>query len=212
VNSAAILPYERIRSFKFSLPRLRVSQRMDTAPSLRLSNAYFFRSSSSTSLSAFSFVMFRNTLRTLPQQAHNGEKGNIVANPFLYGEISCPRTDSSAVTLGNAFAHLGTTSSPSSLAARNASLHLLAQRHHLQPAVRPAWRRSLPREAVKSRNLSDTTAAADSCRQIGITLCRKWRSEGYCWLRCTAAREALTHQRRSDFRCLRGGLRRSRCA
>lgn len=40
----------------------------------------------------------------------------------------------------------------------NASLHLPAQRHHLQPPVNPIERRLFPREAEKSRNWSVSVA------------------------------------------------------
>lgn len=54
--------------------------------------------------------------------------------------------------------YLGTTGSLSSFLASIASFQRDVQRHHLQPPVRPMVRRSLPREAEKSRNSSVTTA------------------------------------------------------
>jgi hypothetical protein len=42
--------------------------------------------------------------------------------------------------------------SSSPVLASNASFHLFTHKHHLQPSVRPAWRKSLPRAALKSRN------------------------------------------------------------
>jgi hypothetical protein len=47
---------------------------------------------------------------------------------------------------------LGTFLSLSLVRASNASFHRFTHKHHLQPSVRPTERRSLPRDALKSRN------------------------------------------------------------
>ena len=65
-------------------------------------------------------------------------------------------------------AYFGTTGSESDLRAFRASFHLAAHRHHLQPAVRPAARRLFPRDDVKSRNSSVTTAGV-SRQRLGLT-------------------------------------------
>lgn len=126
-------------------------------------------------------------------------------------ETPCPDTPPESVRPrhqtrqgANHTAYLGTTLSSSPLRASNASRHRLAHRHHLQPPLRPIWRRSLPCCAENVRNSSVSSAARTaplvSCPAPHRLVLRPF--VGF----------AATHQLRRGCHSRWAGPRSSRCA